>query len=146
LSRIAVTFVDTTVLVAALDAGHARHAPCIELLSGMKPGAAACALHSYAEFYAVMSGKPGKPKLRPADVDAMLERIDRVFTPIALTQREYRQVIRDSAQRAISGGRLYDALIAACALKCHARRICTLNAADFKVVLPAEAHPLIYVP
>jgi predicted nucleic acid-binding protein len=146
LTRLAVSFVDTTVLVAALDGGHPHHAPCIGLLAALKAGAAHCALHSYAELYAVMSGKPGKPRLRPADVDAMVERIDQVFTPILLTRREYRQVIRECALRGVAGGRLYDALIAACALKCDADNIYTLNETDFKAVLPATVHSRIRRP
>ena len=134
LTRLTGTFVDTTVLVAALDAGHAHHSTSIALLVSIKAGTAFCALHSYAELYAVMSGKPGKPRLRPTDVDAMIERIDKVFTPISLTRREYREVIGACAVRGITAGRLYDALIGACALKCDADAIYTLNEVDFKAV------------
>jgi hypothetical protein len=37
------------------------------LLGTLHQGTALCALHSYAELYAVLSGKPGKPRLRPTD-------------------------------------------------------------------------------
>jgi predicted nucleic acid-binding protein len=145
-TRANTAFVDTSVLVAALDANHPQHGPCLALLSSLKAGAAFCALHSYAEFYAVMSAKPGKPRLRPQDVDAMLGRVDQLFTPIALSRREYRQAISDCASRGNSGGRLYDALIAACAQKCAADHIYTLNHADFTAVLPAAVHARIRRP
>jgi hypothetical protein len=89
-------------------------------------------LHSYAEVYAVMSGKPGKPRLRPADVDAMVDRLDRVFTPISLTRREYRTLIQESASRGVPAGRLYDALILGCGIKSDAATLYTLNEKDFK--------------
>jgi predicted nucleic acid-binding protein len=125
-------------LVAALDEGHPQHDPCIALLGTLKHGAAFCALHSYAELYAVMSGKPGKPRLRPTDVDAMLGRIDDVFTPVALTRREYRHVIHTNAANGVAGGRLYDALILACGVKSDATHIYTLNEKDFKALAPVH--------
>jgi predicted nucleic acid-binding protein len=146
LTKTTSAFCDTSVLVAALDAGHPHHEPCIALLGTLHQGTALCALHSYAELYAVLSGKPGKPRLRPTDVDSMIERIDRVFTPINLTRREYRQVIQENASKGVSGGRLYDALILACALKGGADDIYTLNEKDFKALTPATVHTRIRRP
>ncbi|HXC26013.1 MAG TPA: PIN domain-containing protein [Gemmatimonadaceae bacterium] len=130
-------FCDTSVLVAALDAHHVHHGPCIALLGTLHLGGAYCALHSYAEVYAVMSGKPGKPRLRPSDVDAMIDRIDRIFTPITLTRREYRTVIQTNAVAGVVGGRFYDALILACAVKSDAQTLYTLNERDFLALAPA---------
>jgi predicted nucleic acid-binding protein len=139
-------FCDTSVLVAALDGAHLAHDPCISLLGRLKKGEAHCALHSYAEFYAVLSRKPGIPRLRTTDVDLMLERLGRVFTPVSLTRREYRQVIHSSAQRGVAGGRLYDALILACAVKIDASDIYTLNEKDFKALAPVVLQPRIRRP
>ena len=146
MTKTTTAFCDTSVLVAALDAGHLHHESCIALLGTLRQGTALCALHSYAELYAVLSGKPGKPKLRPTDVDSMIERIDRVFTPINLTRREYRRVIHENASNGVSGGRLYDALILACALKGGADDIYTLNEKDFKALAPEAAHARIRRP
>lgn len=129
-------FCDTSVLVAALDGHHPDHGACIALLGTLQPPGAYCALHSYAELYAVMSGKPSKPRLRPLDVDAMLERLDRLFTPVALTRREYRAAIRTNAEAGVAGGRVYDALILACAIKSEAEAIYTLNQRDFLALAP----------
>src|SRR5438128_482745 len=120
-------FWDTAVLVAGLDEGHPQHAPCLALPGKLTSGTAFGALPSYAEVYAVMSGKPGKPRLRPTDVDAMVDRLDQVFTPIALTRREYRGVIQTYAAKGVSGGRLYDALILTCGIKSNASQLYTLN-------------------
>lgn len=132
--------------MAALDARHPHYQPCIDLLGSLQQGAAYCALHSYAETYAVLSGKPGKPRLRPVDAEAMVERLDRVFTPIALTRNEYRDVIRKCASAAVSGGRLYDALILECGIKSGADAIYTLNDRDFLALAPPEIRPKIRRP
>lgn len=139
-------FCDTTVLVAASDAGHPHHGPSIALLGSLRRGTAFCALHSYAELYAVLSGLPGRPRLRPGDVEAMIARLDRVFTPVALTRREYRDAIRRSAAQGVAGGRLYDALILACGIKSRAETIYTLNQRDFASLAPPEVVPRIRRP
>lgn len=131
-------FCDTSVLIAALDGQHPQHGPCIALLSRARSGEAYCALHSYAEVYSVMSGKPSKPRLRPADVDAMIDRVDRVFTPVTLGRREYRAVLSSIAEAGVAGGRTYDALILACAIKSGATAIYTLNENDFRALAPAD--------
>ena len=133
-------------LVAALDTGHPHFQPCIDLLGSLQQGKAYCALHSYAEAYAVLSGKPGRPRLRPIDVDAIVERLDRVFTPVALTRREFRDVIRTSATAGVSGGRLYDALILECAIKSGAQAIYTLNDRDFLALAPPDVRSRIRRP
>jgi predicted nucleic acid-binding protein len=135
---VASAFCDTTVLVAASDAGHPHHAACIALLGSLRRGAAYCALHSYAELYAVLSGMPGRPRLRPTDVDAVIGRLDRVFTPVALTRREYRATIRRSTEQGVAGGRLYDALILACGIKSRAAAIYTLNERDLVSLAPSD--------
>jgi predicted nucleic acid-binding protein len=131
-------FCDTSVLVAASDGGHPHHAPCIALLGTFERGSAYCALHTYAEVYSVLSGRPGRPRLRPTDVDAIVDRLDRVFTPVSLTRREYRETIRASADAGVAGWRLYDALILACAIKSEAGVIYTLNERDFRALAPGE--------
>jgi predicted nucleic acid-binding protein len=143
---VASAFCDTTVLVAASDAGHPHHAPCIALLGSLRRGTAFCALHSYAELYAVLSGMPGRPRLRPSDVESMIARLDRVFTPVALTRREYRAAIRRSAEQGVTGGRLYDPLILACAIKSRAAAIYTLNERDFVDLASPDVAPRIRRP
>lgn len=139
-------FCDTSVLVAALDGHHPSHGPSIALLGTVRRGAAYCAVHSYAEVYAVMSGKPGTPRLRPTDVDAMIDRLEQLFTPILLTRREYREVLHTYAERGVAGGRIYDALILACAIKSGAEQIYTLNEKDFIALAPVPVMPKVRRP
>jgi predicted nucleic acid-binding protein len=139
-------FCDTSILIAAHQLSHEYHGPCLALISGVKQGTGYCALHSYAEVYAVLSGMPSRPRLRPTDVDAMIDRIDRVFTPIALTRKEYRDIIVRHSKQGVTGGRLYDALILACAVKSEAKTIYTLNEKDFKTLATSDVQPLIRRP
>jgi hypothetical protein len=81
---------------------------------------------------------PGRPRLRPSDVDAIVGRLDRVFTPVGLTRREYRATIRQCAAQGVAGGRLYDALMLACGIKSRAAAIYTLNERDFVSLAPAD--------
>jgi predicted nucleic acid-binding protein len=145
-TRVPAVFCDTSVLVAALDGHHPHHGPSIALLGTLRKGTAFCAVHSYAEVYAVMSGKPGKPRLRPTDVDAMLDRLDQLFTPVLLTRREYREVLHTHAERGIAGGRIYDALILACAMKSEAEHIYTLNEKDFAALASVHVVPKVRRP
>lgn len=94
----------------------------------------------------MLSGKPGTPRLRPRDVESMLERLDDFFAPVVLSRREYRQVIRRCAEAGASGGRLYDALILECGVKSKAEVIYTLNERDFQALAPAEVRPRIRRP
>lgn len=61
----------------------------------------------------------------------MIGRLDQVLTPVVLSRREYRRVIHDVSAAGFSGGRIYDALILACAVKSGATDIYTLNEKDF---------------
>jgi predicted nucleic acid-binding protein len=58
------------------------------------------------------------------------------FKVIALTPSEHLAAIRDLAQRGLTGGMIYDALIIACARKAGATRIYTLNPKHFRQVAP----------
>ncbi len=55
---------------------------------------------------------------------------------LALTSQEYQELIERLAQSQIGGGAVYDAVIAATALKSQVDHIVTLNPRDFKRVNP----------
>jgi hypothetical protein len=76
----------------------------------------------------------------------MIARLDRVFTPVALTRREYRAAIRRSAEQGVTGGRLYDALTLACGIKSRAAAIYTLNERDFVALASPDVAPRIRRP
>ena len=95
-----------------------------------------CAAHTLAEFYAVMTRLPVKPRISPDEVTLFWEAITERLSAVTLSEREYVATLREAAGRGISGGKIYDALILACAKKCRAEAIYTLNHREFPVLAP----------
>jgi predicted nucleic acid-binding protein len=60
----------------------------------------------------------------------------------SLEGEEYISVLKEAAQRYISGGTIYDALIARCALKVGADEIFTWNIARYQMLGPEVARRL----
>jgi hypothetical protein len=79
-------------------------------------------------------------------VRAAVADIMAVFTPINLTQKDYRLVLDHLAAIGIAGGQVYDALILQCAAKVRATVIYTWNMKHFRAVATPEIAPLIREP
>ena len=130
--------VDTSVAVAALDAGHAAHGPCRELVQQHRPGLAG---HAACETFSVLTRMPG-----PLAIDAPTAGsiIDRVF-PIVhwLDGDAALALLQRLGPVGITGGAVYDALVgeAARADGCRlltrdqrARRTYDLLGVDYELV------------
>jgi predicted nucleic acid-binding protein len=101
-----------------------------------------------ARAYAVLTHLPAPHRLAASDAAALLEanfvELGRV---VALDAGAYRSLLRQAAGDGITGGRTYDAVIAACALKGKATSLLTLNeqhfvqfaAAGLEIVVPGRA-------
>jgi predicted nucleic acid-binding protein len=113
-------FVDTTVLFAAVNADHVHHGPSRELVLSLRRQQDTCAAHSLAELYSTLTRMPF-PQRRSAD-EAMLfvADIQARVTPISLTSDEYLEAISEYSSMGVTGGAIYDALIAHCGLKARA--------------------------
>jgi predicted nucleic acid-binding protein len=61
-----------------------------------------------------------------------LENIRERLSLVTLTSEEYYAAIKESAEADITGGAIYDALIARCALKAKADRIYSWNTGHFE--------------
>ena len=110
---------------------HDHHAPSFELFAKARRATASYAAHSLAEIYAVLTRLPSPHRLAPSQVLIMLGSIRDRLAPIALGPADYLRTIESAAASGISGGAVYDALIAACALKAKADVIYTWNVSDF---------------
>lgn len=92
----------------------------------------ATAAHSLAEAYSVLTRIPAPYRLSPGDALALL---DGNFTAharvVALSANGYRQLLRRAVDQGIAGGRIYDAVIAACALLAQASAFLTFNPDHF---------------
>jgi predicted nucleic acid-binding protein len=132
-------FFDMSVLVATFWHGHIHHEKSLKrFAAATKPGSA-CALHTLAEVYAVMTALPLKELLPPEQVLLFVEEIRHRLSIIALNESEYCAALEDAAGRGFTGGRIYDALLLRCAMKVKAENIYTWNAKHFQAIAPEIA-------
>lgn len=128
---------DTSVLVAALVEAHPRHEQAFPVLGQARDAEieALIATHSVAETYAVLSSMPTSPRITPSAAWALIEHSVLPFVQtVELGAAVVRQVVERLSRRGLSGGVVYDALIAAAAKHGGAQCIFTLNPHDFRRV------------
>jgi predicted nucleic acid-binding protein len=133
------SFLDTSVLVAGFYGDHQHHEASAALLLRQTPSAGCTAAHCFAEFYATATGMPGKKRATPSEALLFLRDVADRLTLILLDAREYVDTLETAAAARISGGTIYDALIAKCAIKSGARSIYTWNARHFQLLGPEIA-------
>lgn len=138
-------FFDTSVLVAAFLRAHIHHEPSIKRLAAAAKENSACAMHTFAEVYAALTALPVRPILPPEQVFLFVEELQVRLTPVSLDPNEYVQTIQRSANQGLVGGRIYDALLLACAAKSQAQVIYTWNLKHFHSIAPHFA-PIIQNP
>ena len=129
-------FFDTSVLVAAVLEDHPHHQRSFAVFTDAKRGAACCAAHSLAEMYSTLTRLPGKDRLRGDEALWALDSVEERMEVVHLSAREYRLAINEAAGSGVVGGRIYDALLAECALKARATRILAWNIAHFQSLRP----------
>jgi predicted nucleic acid-binding protein len=129
-------FLDTSVLVAAFWGDHPDHEASLALFIEMRRKTGACGIHSLAEVYAVMTALPVRPLLAPEQVYLFVEQIPERLMVIALEESDYLKTVRDLAERRFASGRIYDALLLACARKSRVETIYTWNLKHFRQLAP----------
>jgi predicted nucleic acid-binding protein len=146
---VAVFAVDTSCMVAAVCTWHEHHAAAaseIERRLGRRERMVIPA-PALVEAYAVLTRLPAPHRLAPADAWVLVRAnfVERRHV-VALTNRLYADVLHTLVQQAVSGGRAYDAVIAACARHARADVLLTFNIRHFdpspkgvRVVEPAQA-------
>ena len=95
------------------------------------------AAHTIAELYAVLSTLPTRPRLGPDRAWRLIE--DNVLAHarvVAPSAREQTETVREIALRGLSGGVVYDALIAHVARSEQVDVLLTLNERHFRTVWP----------
>ncbi len=138
---------DTSVLVAALVGSHPRHELCWPYLSRCQEGSddLVLAAHSLAELYSVLTTLPVRPRISPGTAKRLAE--DNGLRPRphgmaevrALSVSEYVTVLDGAAGRSLTGGIIYDALLAKVAETAEVDRLLTLNVSHFRKVWPEGA-------
>jgi predicted nucleic acid-binding protein len=138
-------FLDTSVLVAVFYGDHVHHRPSLDLLTrtGKKDGS--CAAHSLFEVYSVLTRMPGKHRINAEQAILFIADIRDHLTTVALTADEYAKTLQSFAGLGVAGGAIYDAVLAACALKANAETLFTWNIRHYAQLGPKVA-PLLQTP
>lgn len=138
---------DTSVLIPAFISGHDNHSlsfPQVEL-ANRDDTQGYLSAHSLAEFYSSTTGIPKPLKITPVEAQATIVRFLKYLVPVELSAVDYREAISRVTMQGLSGGVMYDAVIAQAALKAKVDRLVTLNPKDF-VRLGNEVAEIVYVP
>jgi predicted nucleic acid-binding protein len=132
-------FIDSNVLVAACIEEHEHHEralPLIDLVHRQEAQGFVSA-HSLLEIYAVLTRFPRSPRIMPVQATTLVEEnILKHFTVVALTAREYGELVRTVAANGTLGGQAHDMLHLECARKSGAERIYTFNVRHFASLTP----------
>ena len=127
-------FFDTSVLVPAFLDDHVHHKASIAALLNASKRHACSAAHSLAEVYSTLTRMPGEQRASAEEAILFLDSLSDRLTYVTLEADEYRSVIANAAESGITGGQIYDALLAQCAIKAKAEIIYTWNVAHFQLL------------
>jgi predicted nucleic acid-binding protein len=139
-------FFDSSVLVAAFYGAHVHHAASLAAIQTTSKKTASCAAHTLAEVYSVMTRLPVRPRISPDQGLLFIESIRERFSVVALSEKEYFEVIAAAAGRGVGDGKIYDALILRCAEKSKAEIVYTWNLEDFRQLASVEVAARIKAP
>ncbi len=118
-------------MVASFFDHHLHHDASFALFTKLKKSDAAFGAHSLAEVYSSLTKMPGE-RVSGQDAILFLAEIQERTTIVGLTINEYIVGIERAAGMGITGGGIYDALLASCAIKVGAETIYTWNVKDFE--------------
>jgi predicted nucleic acid-binding protein len=133
------SFFDSSVLVPVFLDEHIHHQASLKVFVKSDKRNAACAAHSLAEVYSTLTRIPGPQRADANQALLILDTIRDRFEIFALDEKEYCLAIAAGASEGITGGTIYDALIAHCALKAKATTIYTWNVEHFRRCGPEVA-------
>lgn len=124
-------FVDSSVLVAALQSKDYRHKASVAILDSYSRSKICTAGHALAETYATLTALPAPDRV-PCEVALLyLSDIRQQLTVVSLDEDEIWKSIESTATLGLPSGVVYDGLIAACARKAAAKAIYTWNPKHF---------------
>lgn len=132
---------DTSCIVATLQPGHQQKRFALAALNQRidRGEHLVVAGHSLAEAYSVLTRMPPPHRAAPAEAMAVLQAsfIDQAEV-VTLDSHGYGALLRRAAADGIAGGRIYDAIIAACAVQAKVTVVLTFNVRHFRDLLPAN--------
>ena len=86
-----------------------------------------------------MTALPVRPVIPPEQAMLFVDEVRARLSAIALDADEYYETIREAADRGLTSGRIYDALLLRCAAKANAETIFTWNLKHFRAIAPSLA-------
>jgi predicted nucleic acid-binding protein len=137
---------DSSTLIAAMLPDHVHHKAAYPWLSQAKLGTFDFFVsgHSVAEVYSVLTRLPRTPAISPADAWRMLqENVVSRAKMITLSSNDYTTLLEELSQRGISGGQVYDAIIAKAAELAQVDQLVILNESHFQKVWPGGASRIV---
>lgn len=120
-------FLDTSVLVPAFYGDHIHHTASLDLLTRFGKEDAGCGAHSLVEVYSTLTRMPGKHRISSEQGMLFIGSIRERLTVVALNEKEYADMLKQFSAIGVVGGTIYDALLAACALKAKAKSLYSWN-------------------
>jgi len=129
---------DASVLVPALLPSHPMHGQAYPSLERALRGQLQIVLaaHTLAETYAVLSTLPVHPRIGPDQARHLVRQVTRAAQVVSLSAADYLGVLDAVAERGLTGGVIYDALLVQAAKKARADRLLTLDRTDFLRLWP----------
>jgi predicted nucleic acid-binding protein len=137
---------DSSVLIAALLPDHVHHAAAHAWLKQAKIGTFEYVVsgHSTAEVYSVLTRLPRTPPILPPDAWRLLqENVISCAKIVTLSDSNYVDLLKDLSQRGISGGAVYDAIIAKAAELAAVDHLLTINESRFHRVWPVGSSKIV---
>jgi predicted nucleic acid-binding protein len=120
-------FLDTSVLVPVFYGDHVHHAASLDLFTKFPQKDIGCGAHSLLEVYSTLTRMPGKHRISSEQGMLFITDIRERMTIVSLNPDEYGGMLQKFSAIGIVGGTVYDALLAACALKAKAETLYTWN-------------------
>lgn len=124
---------DTSVVIASLDADEPYHVACDRLLSS---GGHRLFAHGLAETYAILTGSRMARRISPQVAVELMESAVLPFVELVhLTGRETMAALAEAPRRGARGGAVYDFLHLAAARKAAVDAVVTLDRRDFEALV-----------
>lgn len=120
-------FFDTSVLVPVFYGDHVHHQASLNLFIQFDKSTGCCGAHTLAEVFSTLTRMPGKHRISGDQAMLFVASIQERLSIIALNGDEYGNALAESAALGITGGGVYDAMLAHCALKGKAETIYSWN-------------------
>ena len=124
---------DTSVLVSAFVVNHPQHGVCASWLERAKSQEVEgfVATHTLAETFSVLTRLPLSPRISAHLAQRLITQNLNRFETVSLDASDYRSVISNMVSLNLTGGSIYDALIARAALNVDVDILLTLNIKHF---------------